>query len=393
MTRSLSQKFFLRRRSLIINFSHRVAIISNDLKPRFQHASKSLYSTERGGVSPLSTDILNDHEKLKSVPTAIERVYMPQWRKSKVWNKIFSPYYDPKRYKAAYNQSTYVPLWDIAPGCLLFLAGEKRLAPGSREEIKKYGNLGMCGHHVVVLAVDVKGVNEGTVGLATIRSYSQHQDECRFLGLDWFDTTHFEIQQRGNKNIPPPLEQNIKILRLYKTPCTNMYHKKRQLVETSAIFTVPYQELMTEVRYPPKYASSWYPSSTLNGWSRRIIKEDFFGMCENIGFTPDPWASSGPYMWKEFVRKTGINTFGLDLEDPTLYDEKAFYQQMWGEGQEEYNKFYSWSSIIQQSSNDYSPLGWVFDREPYVGGLIRRKMGGNPLIRKVDPFMVERYRT
>ncbi|KAF7871797.1 hypothetical protein EAF04_003904 [Stromatinia cepivora] len=392
MTRSLSQKFFIRRRSPIINFWHRVPIISNNFKPRFQYASKSLYSTERGGISPLSTNILNDHEKLKSIPTAIERVHMPQWRKSKVWNEIFSPYYNSKRYEPAYNHSTYVPLWDIAPGCLLFLAGGKRLAPGSREEIKKYGNLGMCGHHVVVLAVDVKGVNEGTVGLSTIRSYSQHQDECRFLGLDWFNTTHFEIQQRGNK-APPPHEHNIKILRLYKTPCSNQYHEKRQFIEVSSIFTVPYQELMTEVRFPTKGSGSWYPSSTLNGWSRRIIKEDFFNICETIGFTPDPWASSGPYMWKEFARKTGINTFGLDLEDPALYDEKAFYQQMWEEGQEKYDKFYSWSPIIQQSSDDYSPLGWVFDREPYVQGFIRRKLSGRPLIRKVDPFVDERYKT
>ncbi|APA09124.1 hypothetical protein sscle_04g038940 [Sclerotinia sclerotiorum 1980 UF-70] len=392
MTRSLSHKCFFRRRSSIINFWHRVPVIPSDFKTRFQHASKSLYSTERGGVSPLSTDVLDKHAKLKSIPRPVERVYAPQWRKSKVWDKIFSPHWDPQRYKAEYNQSSCVPLWDIAPGCLLFLKGKTRLAPESLKEIRKYAHPGVCGHHVVVLAIDVKGVDEATVGLATIRSFSQHQDECRFLGLDWFDNTHFEIQQRGNNNLPPPLEQNIKVLRLYKTPCSNQYHENRQLIETGTIFTVPYQELMTEVRFPGEHSDSWYPSSYLNGWSRRIIKQDFFAMCEIIGFTPDPWASSGPYMWKEFVKKTGIDTFGFDLEDPALYDEKAFHQQMWEEGEEEYNKFYSWSGIVQQSSDDYSPLGWVFDREPYKGGLIRKKINGRGLIRKVDPFDREIFR-
>ncbi|CAD6445795.1 317a8c15-a2c0-4bf0-ac02-bcc168031d43-CDS [Sclerotinia trifoliorum] len=391
MTRVLAQKFFFGRRSPIINFWHRVPVIPSDFKTRFQHASTSLYSTERGGVSPISRDVLDKHAKLKSIPRPLERVYAPQWRRAKAWDRIFSPHWDHQRYKAEYNESSYVPLWDIAPGCLLFLKGKTRLAPESLKEVEKYAHPDVCGHHVVVLAVDVKGVNEGTVGLATIRSFSQHQDQCRFLGLDWFDTTHFEIQQRG-KNLPPPVEHNIKILRLYKTPCSNQYHERRQLVETGTIFIVPYQELMTEVRFPARYCDSWYPSSFLNGWSRRIIKEDFFTMCENIGFTPDPWVSSGPYMWKEFVKKTGIDTFGLDLEDPALYDEKAFYQQMWEEGQKEYNKFYSWSRIVQQSSNDYSPLGWVFDREPYKGGLIRRKMSGHGLIRKVDPFNREMFR-
>lgn len=289
----------------------------------------------------------------------------PHWRKSKVWNKIFSPHYDAERYIPQPYRHPNVPLWDIAPGCILWLPPEPKLASEHKLEIEKYGNIEQCGHPVIVLAVDVKGVNEGLVGVAPIRAFSQHADECRFLGSDWFASTHFEIQRisfkyRDNWKAPA---QNIKQLRQYKHPMANIDFEYRQFVETTDIFTVPYQALQAKLVLLPE---RWWPSATLNGWTKRIIKADFMEMCEIIGFKPDPWASSGPYMWKAFVEKTGIDTFGFDLEDPSLYDEKAFYLHLWEEGQEKYKEFYGEDIGCRGNGgvNDLSPLGWYWDQSP-----------------------------
>ncbi|ESZ91785.1 hypothetical protein SBOR_7836 [Sclerotinia borealis F-4128] len=439
MIKSLSQRFFIRRRrSPTANFWHRVPIASNDSRYRFQYHSRSLQlhspeigvapppiftnpfrsgvyyrsvlevaptdknavpmpqgqdlkptpifaNTFRSGVSSRSvfkaapTDPkpvpMPQWQESKPTPTDTKPVPMPQWQKSKVWNKIFNPYFDLKRYEPTPDDNNYVPLWDIAPGCILFLPHGHRLAPKSIEEISKYGSVEMCGHHVVVLAVDIKGVDEATIGVATIRSYSQHRDMCRFLGMDWFDTTHFVIEQRGINGLPRLDEFNIKMLRLYKTPMSNIQKNKRQFVAADRILTVPYQELMTEVKFKPERA--WWPSCALDGWTRRVIKEDFKQICDIIGFTPDPWVTSGPYMWKDFVRKTGINTFGFDLEDPALYDEKAFFRQMWKEGEEKFDENTSKRLKVDlRSTFDDSPLGWSSDRFPYKSNkqdtLVRR---------------------
>ncbi|KAF7952658.1 hypothetical protein EAE96_005889 [Botrytis aclada] len=375
MTRSLVQRSFIRRRALATYIGHCVPVILRDSRNAFQHVPRSPYSTGRDVVSPRISDYpLRNLRKVREsnfMPTNTKHVPVREWQKSKVWNKIFSPYYDPKKFEPLRMESTPVPLWDIAPGCILFLPGVTKLDPLVCEEVAKHGNIGMTGHPVMVLAIDMKGVNEASVAVAIIRSYAQHQDECRYLGLDWFDTKHFEIQQRGNHDIPPPLEHNIKIVRLYKTPCSNSSNSIRQFVQTDSIVTVPFQSLLTETRWDP--STHWWPSSCLNGWGRRIIKEDFMHIADTIGFKPDPWVSSGPYMWKDFVQKTGINTFGLDIEDPALYDEKAFYQQMWEEGREKYNKHFKLPSNYPSSANDYSPLGWAFDRMPHTK-LIRKRV-------------------
>ncbi|KAB8299335.1 hypothetical protein EYC80_001407 [Monilinia laxa] len=313
MLRSLSQGFFIQGRLPATGCQHRSLIISINFRRGFHLASRLSYSNQRSVVSPpRSTNI---SKRPGSALKKAEPVPKPQWQKSKVWSKIFQPYYH-ERYKPLPKFSTPVPLWDIAPGCLLFVPGKSRLSVDSLEEINQYGHVDMCGHPVLVLAVDIKGPNEGTVGVSTIRTFSQHKEKCRFLGLDWFDTTHFELHQYGRVGQPPPLEHNIKKLRLYKTPNSNSFNSIRQFIETTAIFTISYKDLMTESYFQP---TSWWPSSTLDGWSRRVIKEDFMQICETIGFTPDPWNSSGPYMWKNFVEKTGINTFGFDLDDPALY--------------------------------------------------------------------------
>ncbi|KAA8570548.1 hypothetical protein EYC84_002810 [Monilinia fructicola] len=82
-----------------------------------------------------------------------------------------------KRYKPLPRKSTPVPLWDIAPGCILFVPGKTRLPLATLQEVNQYGHHDMCGHPVLVLAVDIKGPNEGTVGVSTIRTYSQHEEE------------------------------------------------------------------------------------------------------------------------------------------------------------------------------------------------------------------------
>ncbi|TGO36420.1 hypothetical protein BHYA_0125g00160 [Botrytis hyacinthi] len=375
MTLTFVQRSFIRRRAPNTNIGHCVRFILRDSRNAFQYVPRLSYSIGRNAVAPGKSEYslrnLRKDEELNTSSTNTNYVPMREWQKSKVWNKIFSPYYDPKKFQPMRLLSTPVPLWDIAPGCLLFLPGVSKLDSRARAELEKYGNIGMAGHPVVVLAVDMKGVNEASVAVALIRSYSQHKDECRYLGLDWFDTKHFEIQQRGNHDLPPRLEHNIKIVRLYKTPCSNASNSVRQFVQTSAIITVPFQSLLTETRWDP--LTHWWPSSCLNGWGRRIIKEDFMHIADSIGFNPDPWVSSGPYMWKDFVQKTGINTSGLDIEDPALYDEKAFYQQMWEEGREKYSKHFKLPSNYSSSANDYSPLGWAFDRMPHTG-LIRRRV-------------------
>ncbi|KAF7923713.1 uncharacterized protein EAE98_007531 [Botrytis deweyae] len=376
MTRPLVRRSFIRRRAPNTNIGHGVPFILRDSRNAFQYVPRSPYSTGRDAVAPGISEysLRNLRKDKESNLTSTNTTHVPisAWQKSKVWNKIFSPYYDPKKFQPLHQLSTPVPLWDIAPGCILFLPGAQKLDPAARAKLEKDGKIGMAGHPVVVLAVDIKGVNEASVIVAIIRSYSQHQDECRYLGLDWFDTTHFEIQQRGNHDLPPRLEHNVKIVRLYKTPCSNSSNSIRQFIATNSMLTLPLQHFLTETKWHP---SHWWPSSCLNGWGRRIIKEDFMHIADTIGFTPDPWVSSGPYMWKDFVQKTGINTFGLDIEDPALYDEKAFYQQMWEEGREKYNKHYKLSPDYSSSANDYSPLGWAFDRMPHTG-LIRRRVTG-----------------
>lgn len=364
MLRSLSQGFFIQGGSPTTGCQPRGLITSINFRRRFHHASRFSYSNQKGVVSPPTS--INISKSPDSTLRNTEPVHKPQWQKSKVWSKIFQPYYH-QRYKPLPRKSTPVPLWDIAPGCILFVPGKTRLPLATLQEVNQYGHHDMCGHPVLVLAVDIKGPNEGTVGVSTIRTYSQHEEECRFLGLDWFDTTHFELNRYGRVGLPPPLEHNIKKLNLYKTPTSNTFNHTRQFIETTAIFTVPYKELQTEALFRP---DSWWPSATLDGWGRRVVKDDFMQICETIGFTPDPWHSSGPYMWKNFVEKTGINTFGFDLDDPALYDEKAFYLQMWEEGREKYHEFYKDSSSPR--FNDYSPLGWEYDRIPYVYGRINK---------------------
>ncbi|TEY83806.1 hypothetical protein BOTCAL_0024g00140 [Botryotinia calthae] len=375
MTRTLVQRSFIRRRAPITTNGHCLPFILRDSKNAFQCVPRSPYSTSRVTASPGISEYplrdLGQDKEPKFKPTNGNCVPRREWQKSKVWTKIFSPYYDPKKFQPLRLSSTPVPLWDIAPGCILFLPGESKLDPLARAAVEKYGHIGMAGHPVMVLAVDIKGVNEASVAVAIVRSYAQHKDECRYLGLDWFDTKHFEIKQNGNHDLPPPLEYNIKRVRLYKTPCSNSSNEIRQFVQTDSIITVPAQSLLTETRWDP--LTHWWPSSCLNGWGKRIIKEDFMHIAETIGFKPDPWVSSGPYMWKDFVQKTGINTFGLDIEDPALYDEKAFYRQMWEEGQEKYNKHFGLPSNHTLSANDYSTLGWAFDRMPHTG-LIRRRV-------------------
>ncbi|KAF7895798.1 uncharacterized protein EAF01_009760 [Botrytis porri] len=377
MTRNLVQRSFIRRRVPIRNTGHGVPFILRDSRNAFQNVPRSPYSTRRHvvrpGISEYSLRNLRKDKRSTFMPTDKNYVPLRAWQKSKVWNKIFSPYYDPKKFQPWRLQSTPVPLWDIAPGCILFLPGVGKLDPLVCVELKKYGNIGMAGHPVVVLAVDMKGVNEALVAVAIVRSYSQHKEECRFLGYDWFDTKHFEIQQRGIHDLPPRLGHNIKTVRLYKTPCSNTSKSVRQFIETSAIATVPFQSLLTEARWNPK--PHWWPSSCLDGWGRRIIKEDFMHIADTIGFSPDPWVSSGPYMWKDFVQKTGIDTFGLDIENPALYDEQAFYEQMWEEGRVKHNKYFGLPLDYVSGANDYSPLGWAFDRMPHTG-LIRRRVHG-----------------
>ncbi|RAL66987.1 hypothetical protein DID88_007767 [Monilinia fructigena] len=349
MLRSLSQGFFIQRRLPTTGYQHRSLIISVDFRRGVRHDSRLSHSNQRSLVSPPTS--ISISKIRNSTLRNTELVPTPQWQKSKVWSKIFQPYFH-ERYKPLPKLSTPVPLWDIAPGCILFVPGKSRLSVDSLRKINQYGHVGMCGHPVLVLAVDIKGPNEGTVGLSTIRTFSQHKEECRFLGLDWFDTTHFEIHQYGRVGKPPPLEHNIKKLRLYKTPNANSFNFIRQFIETTAIFTIS-----------------------------RVIKEDFMQICETIGFTPDPWHSSGPYMWKNFVEKTGIDTFGFDLDDPALYNEKAFYQEMWEEGKAKYYEFYNKSDA--ENSDDYSPLGWEYDREPYIYGRINKSPNRSPsLVRR-----------
>lgn len=295
--------------------------------------------------------------------TRISTKPAPLWQKSKVWSKIFNPYFGGDRYKLVEGKSTYTPLWDIVPGCQMFLPSHEELAPESRKEILKHACLDMCLHYVIVLAVDVKGPTEGTVAVALCRSFSKHEEEeCRYLGEDWFYETYFYIRQDG-ESAPPRLEHDIRQLKLYRTPSSRCYNSVRGFVNITKIFTVPYQELQSADYFS---TTAWAPSSTFNAWQRRIVQPDFSKLCWAIGFKPEPWQCSGPYMWKDFVKKTGINTFGLDLEDPALYDERAFHSQMWEEGKEAAIQL-SGGPDFGSHTGQYSPMGWRYERRAFVG--------------------------
>lgn len=350
----------IKTRDCISPFTLSGSVLNDPKDHRFSlsKVNGNIMENDRSSSSPADTSVLKDPEI-----TRISTKPAPLWQKSKVWSKIFNPYFGDGRYKLVEGKSAYTPLWDIVPGCQMFLPSREELAPKSRKEILKHACLDMCHHYVVVLAVDVKGPTEGTVAVALCRSFSKHEEEeCRFLGEDWFYQTYFHIRQDG-ESAPPTLEHDIREVKLYKIPSSRCYNSVRGFINITKIFTVPYQELRSVDYFS---TTAWAPSSTFNAWQRRIIQPDFSKLCWAIGFKPEPWQCSGPYMWKDFVKKTGINTFGLDLEDPALYDEEAFHSQMWEEGREA-----AMHSAGKQDGDSYtehySPMRWRYERRAFVG--------------------------
>lgn len=104
-----------------------------------------------------------------------------------------------------------------------------------------------------------------------------------------------------------------------------------------------------------------YQSSALDGWSHRLSKRSYHLLCSRIGLPPAPvracppliypylenrarescvdssrallspilakthanywqWVRSGPYMWKDFIRQTGLPHGDIQMDEETNYD-------------------------------------------------------------------------
>jgi hypothetical protein len=206
----------------------------------------------------------------------------------------------------------------------------------------RYTKEDFFGRPFLVMAVNIEGTSEGTLGLLPFRSYRKHSSDglsgleahwgAARLGDKWFGGYVRVHRHTGLKNIhrftPSNLDKLLDTVYLERSPTASKFTFEHSYVELTTIIALSYREFQCTAEINPE---NWARSAGLDGWSVRLDEPSYLHVCKRVGFEPDPWLNSGPQMWKNFVEKTQIDRKGYDLEDPALYDPRLLNYSLYEE--------------------------------------------------------------
>ncbi|KAM3065377.1 hypothetical protein ACMFMG_011499 [Clarireedia jacksonii] len=296
---------------------------------RFQSTNSADYNFVMLPVTPPNASALVNEGKYKHIPNLHTNLHdiHAQWHKWKAWREIFTPYYEERFKHRQEGERVYVPLWDIAPGCILWIPQTDRAVLQSTKPNTPQN----YARPFLVIAVNIEGPSKGTVIVIPSRSF-RNQSVDGLSGLEahyraTFDPNWFNKYIRLRPSLdsyqwsfpPSNLDKLVETVYLEHRPHTEDWTLEHCFLEMNLLFAVSYRELQT---YTVLHWNAWSRSTDLDGWELRLDESSFLKVCARIGYTPGPWLNSGPEIWKNFVDKTRIDRKGFDLTDPTLYDPR-----------------------------------------------------------------------
>jgi hypothetical protein len=231
--------------------------------------------------------------------------FTPEWRRHELFSQILSPYSISEHF--ASNERPRISIFDIAPGCILWLPNKDELSPKALSHGHRVNGLAEGGfnHPVLVLDVNLHPPDEGLVSFVLLTTFGRSGGQSKLR--DSAQNTMITLNGQTRKSV----EWQLPIVGQGQDPTSSpdvlMLERGHWSLErnsfvklNSGVFGIHFSQLRC---YRKLGAFTEASRRYVNGWSYRLSEKSFEFVARHLGFTPQPWLKTHTPIWENFLEQ------------------------------------------------------------------------------------------